>query len=64
MLKREIKEKLREDNVFLTKVSAELGKSYSTVRSWVYRDSRKLTEIAFLQVVAKLLNKNVNELVK
>ncbi len=64
MLKREVLQKLKEDNVFLTKVSAELGKSYSTVRSWVYRDSSKLNEIAFLQVLAKLLNKNINELVK
>ncbi len=41
MLKQEIKEKLN-DTVFLTQLSAKLGKPYPTVRSWVVRNSSKL----------------------
>lgn len=58
-LQEEILNKLKTDNVFVTKLSVELGLAYPTVKSWVYRDSKKLLEYPFLSVLAKMLNKDV-----
>lgn len=64
MLKKEIMKKLREDSVFLTRVSAELGKPFPTVKSWVQRDSSRLCEYPVLEVLGKLLNKEICEIIK
>ncbi len=64
MIKQEIIKKLKEDSVFLTQVAAELGKPFPTVKSWVQRESSRLQEYPVLQVLAKLLDKEINELVE
>ncbi len=63
MIREEIIRKLKEDSVLLTKVSAELGKPFPTVKSWVQRESSRLQEYPVLQVLARLLEKEISELI-
>ncbi len=64
MIKQEIIQKLRKDSVLLTKVSAELGKPFPTVKSWVQRESSRLQEYSVLKVLAKILGQEIEDLVE
>ncbi len=64
MIRQEILEKLKTDSVLITKISAELGKPFPTVKSWVQRESSRLQEYPFLKVLAEMLGKEIEDLVE
>ncbi len=64
MIRQEILEKLKTDSVLITKIAAELGKPFPTVKSWVQRNSTRLQEYTFLKVLAIMLEKEIEELVE
>lgn len=63
MIKTKILEKLKADSLLLTQYSAKINKPFPTVKSWVHRQSSKLTEFKHLHALAELLDVQIKDLI-